>query len=95
LPASRPSFPSSAAELVLDALLRGLERDDRRLLVAILLILDRGDEEAREGSPGRRARRRPGRSRPAFPCLPDRGFERVPVALGDDHEIDRSPESRP
>src|SRR5207342_1176660 len=77
------------SELVLErALLRGLERiDDRRLLVALLLVLDRGDEEARDGR-ARAAQLGIGRGYLAlpFPRLPDRGFERVAVALGHDLE---------
>jgi hypothetical protein len=77
------------SELVLErALLRGLERvDDRRLLVALLLVLDRGDEEAREAlaRAGQRGIDRGDLALP-IPRLPDRGFERVAVALGNDRE---------
>jgi hypothetical protein len=77
------------SELILErALLRGLERvDDRRLLVALLLVLDRGDEEARKAlaRAGERGIDRGDLALP-FPRLPDRGFERVAVAFGDDRE---------
>ena len=76
-------------ELVLErALLRGFERvDDRRLLVALLLVLDRGDEEARKAL-ARAGERGIDRSDLALPFrrLADGGFERVAVAIGDDGE---------
>ena len=79
-------------DLVLQrALLRGLERvDDRGLLFALPLLLDRGDEEAREAL-ARARERGVDRRDLALPVrrLADRGFERAAVALGDDGE-DRS-----
>ena len=76
-------------DLVLErALLRGLERvDDRRLLIALLLVLDRGDEEAGEALAGA-VERGIDRRDLALPFrrLADGGFERGAVALGDDGE---------
>ena len=76
-------------DLVLErALLGGLERvDDRRLPVALLLVLDGGDEEARKAL-ARAGERGVDRGDLALPFrrLSDRGFERAAVALGDDGE---------
>ena len=76
-------------DLVLErALLGGLERvDDRGLLVALLLVLDRGDVEAGEAL-ARAGERGVDRRDLALPFrrLADRGFERGAVALGDDRE---------
>src|SRR5262249_3972982 len=79
-------------DLVLErALLRGLERvDDRGLAVALLLVLDGGDEEAGIALAGTRERG-VDRGDLALPFrrLADGGFERAALALGDDGE-DRS-----
>ena len=76
-------------DLVLQrALLRGLERiDDRRLLVALALLLDRGDEEAREAL-ARARERGVDRRDLALPVrrLADRGLQHAAIALGDDRE---------
>src|SRR5216684_1986634 len=76
-------------DLVLErALLRGLERvDDRSLPIALLLILDCGDEEARIAL-ARAGERGIDRGDFALPFrrLADGGLERAAVALGDDGE---------
>ena len=76
-------------DLVLErALLRGLERvDDRGLPVALLLVLDGGDEKAgiALAGAGERGVDRGDLALP-FRRLADGGFERAAVALGDDGE---------
>src|SRR5262249_57157012 len=64
--------------------------DDRSLPIALLLVFDRGDEEARIAL-ARAGERGIDRSDLALPFrrLADGGFERAAVALGDDGE-DRS-----
>src|SRR5262249_25547441 len=76
-------------DLVLErALLRGLERvDDRGLPVALLLVLDGGDEKAgiALAGAGERGIDRGDLALP-FRRLADGGFERTAVALGHDGE---------
>src|SRR5262249_44130065 len=76
-------------DLVLErALLRGFERvDDRSFTIALLLVLDRGDEKAGIALAGTFERRLDRINFALSVCRrADSGFEDAPVALGDDGE---------